>query len=147
MTYDAAALAERFSRVRSVPEALARPLSAEDAGAQSLPDASPPKWHLAHTSWFFESFVLSREPGFRPLHPSYGFLFNSYYEALGARHPRPARGILTRPARAAVMTYRTYVTAQVLDLLERQGDDLGELGTLVELGFQHEQQHQELCST
>lgn len=147
MTQPAAALAERFSRVRSVTEALVRPLSAEDAGAQSMTDASPTKWHLAHTSWFFESFVLSRDPGFRPLHASYGFLFNSYYESLGSRHPRPARGILTRPALAEVMTYRTYVTQQVLELLDRQDDDLAELGSIVELGVQHEQQHQELIVT
>src|SRR5512133_77746 len=147
MTPPVAALAERFSRVRSVSEALAQPLSAEDAGAQSMTDASPTKWHLAHTSWFFETFVLSRQPGFRPFRANYGFLFNSYYEALGARHPRPARGILTRPALAEVMTYRTHVTERVLELLDRQGDDLGELGNVVELGVQHEQQHQELIVT
>lgn len=147
MTHSVAALAERFSRVRSVTEALARPLSAEDAGAQSMTDASPTKWHWAHTSWFFESFVLSRDPVYQPLHTSYAFLFNSYYETLGARHPRPARGILTRPSLTEVMTYRTHVTEHVLELLDRQGDDLGELGTLVELGLQHEQQHQELIVT
>lgn len=91
-------LADRLLQLRAVTEALAAPLSAEDCQAQSMPDCSPVKWHLAHTTWFFETFVLGRhDPGYRPRHPEYRVLFNSYYQAVGERHPRPQRGLLTRP--------------------------------------------------
>src|SRR5678809_402962 len=100
-------LAERYRAVRSFTTALASPLSDEDAVVQSMPDASPTKWHLAHTTWFFETFVLARAlPSYRPFRPSYGFLFNSYYDAVGERHPRPERGLLTRPSLAEVNRYR-----------------------------------------
>src|SRR5437879_2654255 len=90
--------AERFLSIRQVTSALAAPLSAEDCAIQSMPDASPVKWHLAHTTWFFETFVLAPHlPGYRPLEPSYRVLFNSYYHAVGDRHPRPERGLLSRP--------------------------------------------------
>ncbi|MGB6054220.1 MAG: DinB family protein, partial [Burkholderiaceae bacterium] len=92
-------LRQAFARVRAQTAALAAPLSAEDCCVQSMPDASPIKWHLAHTSWFFETFVLERfEPAFRPSHPAFRMLFNSYYNGIGAKHPRPRRGLLTRPS-------------------------------------------------
>src|SRR3954452_19402299 len=91
-------LFERYREVRGTTEALAAPLSAEDQNLQSMPDASPVKWHRAHTTWFFETFVLAKQPEYRPFHPAYGFLFNSYYDAVGARHARPQRGLLSRPS-------------------------------------------------
>jgi ergothioneine biosynthesis protein EgtB len=142
----AADFIERFLRVRSVTEALVAALSPEDCVAQSMPDASPAKWHLAHTSWFFETFVLAREPGYRPFRAGYSELFNSYYEAAGARHPRPARGLLTRPTFDEVRAYRASVTAGVLSLLERL-ERSSELAAIVELGVNHEEQHQELLLT
>ena len=91
-------LRERFVEVRGTTEALAAPLSAEDQQVQSMPDVSPTKWHRAHTTWFFETFLLQPElPGYEAHHPGYGYLFNSYYDAVGARHPRPERGLVTRP--------------------------------------------------
>jgi ergothioneine biosynthesis protein EgtB len=137
---------ERFLRVRSVTEALVAPLSPEDCVAQSMPDASPAKWHLAHTSWFFETFVLAQKPGYAPFRAGYSELFNSYYDAVGARHPRPARGLLTRPSFDEVLAYRKTVTARVLELLER-GERFAELSPVVELGVNHEEQHQELLLT
>jgi ergothioneine biosynthesis protein EgtB len=134
-------LARRYLEVRRQTERLAEPLSAEDCQAQSMPDASPTKWHLAHTSWFFQAFVL---PG-PALEPSYEFLFNSYYEAVGPRHPRPARGLLTRPSLDEVRRYRQRVDERVLDLCERGvGDDAR---ARIVLGLHHEQQHQELILT
>jgi ergothioneine biosynthesis protein EgtB len=137
---------ERFLRVRTATETLCAPLSPEDCVAQSMPDASPAKWHLGHTSWFFETFVLARAPGFTPFRPGYAEIFNSYYEAVGARHPRAARGVLTRPAFEEVRAYRASVTARVLSLLERPGTS-PELRSVVELGIHHEEQHQELLLT
>jgi ergothioneine biosynthesis protein EgtB len=110
---------------------------------QSMPDASPAKWHLAHTSWFFETFLLRPlVPGYRPLNPEYGYLFNSYYESLGPRQPRPKRGLLTRPPIAGVLAYRRHVDAHMNSLL---ASDLqqGPMD-LLELGLAHEEQHQEL---
>jgi len=133
----------RYRRVRDATEALAAPLSAEDQTVQSMPDASPAKWHRAHTSWFFETFLL--EPGMRGyqvFHPSYGFLFNSYYEQVGSRYPRPQRGVIGRPGIAEVASYRHHVDAAMVELMDScpSPDTLA----LVELGLQHEQQHQEL---
>lgn len=140
-------LVSRFSAVRSHTAALAAPLSAEDCGAQSMPDASPVKWHLAHTTWFFETFVLEpNEPGFEPFHPAFRVLFNSYYNGVGARHPRPQRGLLTRPALSDVLAYRANVEQRMQAVLARQADN-ATLQSLVELGLQHEQQHQELLLT
>lgn len=138
-------LAAQFREVRSHTEALAAPLSAEDAGAQSMPDASPAKWHLAHTTWFFETFLLERfEPGFRPHAPAFRVLFNSYYNAVGDKHPRAQRGLLTRPSLDEVRAYRADVNERMLKLLPSLPPDALQL---VELGLHHEQQHQELLLT
>ena len=139
------ALAARFRHVRATSRRLAAPLSAEDMLAQSMPDASPAKWHLAHTTWFFETFVLLPQ-GHSPYDPAFQYLFNSYYEALGERQPRAARGLITRPGAAEVMAYRDHVDARLGELLERGGLD-AETATLVALGLAHEEQHQELLLT
>jgi len=140
-------LSTAFEHVRQRSLHLAEPLTAEDCCAQSMPDASPVKWHLAHTTWFFETFILEpREPGFRPVDPAYRVLFNSYYNGVGARHPRARRGLLTRPSLTEVQAYRAIVDARLLRLLAAAPDD-SELAALVELGLQHEQQHQELILT
>ena len=143
----AGSLAERFLAVRNATRALAAPLSAEDCAIQSMPDASPVKWHLAHTTWFFETFVLAaHDPQRRPFHPAFKVLFNSYYNAVGNKHPRPQRGLLSRPPLAEVLAYRERVENEVLALLE--SDALAPpLRALVELGTHHEQQHQELILT
>jgi ergothioneine biosynthesis protein EgtB len=135
-----------FTRVRAQTERLAAPLSAEDCCVQSMPDASPTKWHLAHTSWFFETFVLERAlPGYRVFHPEFRVLFNSYYNAVGEQHPRPQRGLLTRPSLDAVLAYRAHVDRCVLEVLAK--NDAGEVAAVIELGLHHEQQHQELLLT
>ena len=143
----AASLLDAYRQVRRQSLQLAAPLSDEDCGAQSMPDASPVKWHLAHTTWFFETFLLEpRETAFTPFDPAFRVLFNSYYNGVGARHPRPRRGLLTRPAMADVRAYRANVDARMAHLLsERAGDQ--DLAALVTLGLQHEQQHQELILT
>jgi len=143
----APSLAHRFAEARAATRALAAPLSAEDCAIQSMPDASPVKWHLAHTTWFFETFVLERlDPARKPFHPAFRFLFNSYYNAIGERHPRPQRGLLSRPSLEEVLEYREAVEHNVLEALQagRLDDDAQ---ALVELGIQHEQQHQELILT
>jgi ergothioneine biosynthesis protein EgtB len=143
----ASVLAERFRAVRAATERLAAPLSAEDCSAQSMPDASPVKWHLAHTSWFFETFVLAAaRPELAPFDPVFRVIFNSYYNAVGEQHPRPRRGLLTRPSLGAVLDYRAHVDRHLLAWLGSDGAD-AELGARVELGLQHEQQHQELILT
>lgn len=137
-------VAERYLAVRSLTESIAAPLSAEDQTAQSMPDVSPTKWHRAHTTWFFEEFVLGPHlRGYEPFEPSFRFLFNSYYEAVGPRHPRPERGVITRPGIAEIAAYRRYVDTAVVDLLASGAD--GRVAWLVELGLHHEQQHQELA--
>ena len=142
-----ASLWERFKAVRETTRRLTAPLSAEDCAIQSMPEASPTKWHLAHTTWFFETFVLAkRDPPYEPLHPAYKVLFNSYYNAVGARHPRPQRGLLSRPSLDEVLEYRHRIESEVLDLIERGNLDPG-LEALITLGTQHEQQHQELILT
>lgn len=134
-----------YVRTRALSEALAAPLSDADATAQSMDDASPAKWHLAHTSWFFESFVLrDHMPGYRSFDERYPFLFNSYYEAEGQRHARSRRGLLTRPSLNEVLAYRAYVDAA----LEKAIPGLPPAAqALVTLGLHHEQQHQELLLT
>ncbi len=140
-------LAERYGQIRAATDWLAAPLSPEDAAVQAMPDASPAKWHLAHTSWFFETFVLERAvAGFLPFHPDFRVLFNSYYNSLGAMHPRAERGLVTRPGLAEVRAYRAHVDREMAKLLA--GDELAPgLAALVEVGLQHEQQHQELILT
>jgi ergothioneine biosynthesis protein EgtB len=142
---------QRFTRVRRWTDALTAPLSEEDCCVQSMPDASPAKWHLGHTSWFFETFILERfEPGFRPFHDAFRVMFNSYYQAVGDRHPRPQRGLLTRPPLSLVREYRRNVDGRMAKLLAGFGDETrlpGDLRTLLELGVNHEQQHQELILT
>src|SRR5262249_36063800 len=114
---------------------------------QSMPDASPAKWHLAHTSWFFEAFVLG-PLGEPPFHPRYGYLFNSYYEAVGPRHSRPRRGMLSRPGVDEIYRYRAHVDRRMLHCLaETSAARLTEIAAVIELGLQHEQQHQELILT
>jgi ergothioneine biosynthesis protein EgtB len=141
------ALAQTYRAVRERTVALAAPLSAEDCCVQSMPDASPTKWHLGHTTWFFETFVLERwQADFKPFDPAFRVLFNSYYNAVGNKHPRPQRGLLTRPNLAEVLAYRASVDQRVQALLATRLAD-AELATLVELGVQHEQQHQELLLT
>jgi ergothioneine biosynthesis protein EgtB len=133
----------RTTRARSL--ALAAPLSDEDAQLQSMPDASPAKWHLAHTTWFFETLVLQPQlPGYQVFDERWPRLFNSYYESLGPRHARPQRGLLSRPGLSEVKAYRTHVDAALADLLPQAGP---EVLTLIELGCHHEQQHQELLLT
>ncbi len=135
----------RFQRVRDHTEYLAAALTPEDQVVQSMPDASPAKWHRAHTTWFFEQFVLLPfVPEYKPFDPRFGFLFNSYYEALGERHPRPMRGLLTRPFADEVTAYRRSVDDAIGRSLGNLPDDASKL---VELGLHHEQQHQELLLT
>jgi ergothioneine biosynthesis protein EgtB len=136
-----------FRAVRARTEALAAPLSSEDQQVQSMPDASPTKWHLAHSTWFFETFVLRGvEPAHEPFHAAFDYLFNSYYEAVGPRHERARRGLLSRPPLADVMAYRHDVDARVGRLVEQGSLPDAALAAL-ELGLHHEQQHQELILT
>lgn len=135
-----------YAAVRAHSEALARPLSAEDCAIQSMPDASPVKWHLAHTSWFFETVILSEREGYQPFDPRFAFLFNSYYEALGPRHPRPRRGLLTRPSLDEVLAYRAHVDSAMAPVLQEALND-EHLHAAILLGLNHEQQHQELILT
>lgn len=135
-------LAQAYLAVRSHSLALVSGLSAEDCAIQSMPDASPVKWHLAHTSWFFETVILAGWPGYRPFDPSFAYLFNSYYEAAGPRHARPRRGLLTRPGLDEVLAYRTHVDTAMQEVLGDAG-----LTGVIALGLHHEQQHQELILT
>jgi ergothioneine biosynthesis protein EgtB len=136
----------RYHRVRGFTDALAEPLSPEDQTVQTMPDVSPTKWHRAHTTWFFETFVLGQhQPGYSPFDPAYGFLFNSYYETVGPRHARPQRGLLSRPGVAEIGGYRRVVDEAIDQFLSvRVGEPSGKVSDLVELGLNHEQQHQEL---
>ncbi len=146
---DRAALLRRLLAVRERTRALAAPLSAEDQCVQAMPDASPTKWHLAHTTWFFEAMVLGPlAPRYRPFDARYARLFNSYYEVLGPRHPRPQRGLLTRPSVAEVGTYRDAVDAALARFIEQaDADTWAAAAPLLVLGLNHEQQHQELLLT
>ncbi|MEG2804431.1 ergothioneine biosynthesis protein EgtB [Stenotrophomonas sp.] len=141
-----AVLAARYAGIRARSVALAAPLSAEDAMVQSMPDASPTKWHLAHTSWFFERFVLGSQPGHVPFNADWHYLFNSYYQRIGPAHARPQRGLLSRPSLEEVLHYRSVVDQQVIALL--QGGALSaQARHQLQLGLHHEQQHQELLLT
>ncbi|MEO7073207.1 MAG: ergothioneine biosynthesis protein EgtB [Rhodanobacter sp.] len=135
----------RFGRVRRRTLALCESLSAEDLQVQSMPDASPGKWQLAHTTWFFETFVLAHDPGWVASDPAWRVLFNSYYQSVGPMHARPQRGVLSRPALADVLAWRERVDAAVIALLARSDDP--QLAALVAMGVEHEQQHQELLLT
>lgn len=136
-------LGNRYHCVRNRTERLTAPLSPEDMVVQSMSDASPAKWHMAHTTWFFETFLLAPNvPDYKPFDPTFGYLFNSYYEAVGPRHPRPQRGLMTRPGVDQVRAYRKYVDEHMATLLLTGLTD--EMSGLVELGLAHEEQHQEL---
>ncbi len=142
-TAEARTLTDRFLATRSLTEELAAPLSAEDQTVQSMPDVSPTKWHRAHTSWFFETFLLAPSlPSYREFHPAFSALFNSYYQAVGSPFPRGERGLVSRPGVHEIGCYRAHVDHGMLALLEGLLD--GPTSSLVELGIHHEQQHQEL---
>jgi len=143
------ALVGRLFETRRATEALVEPLSDEDLNLQSMPEASPAKWHLAHTTWFFETFILAEhQPDHKPFHPAFAELFNSYYNGVGRQHPRPQRALLSRPDRSTVVAWREHVNQALEDLLADADDDLREsLAPLIALGVAHEQQHQELILT
>jgi ergothioneine biosynthesis protein EgtB len=143
-------LLDEYRAVRARTLELAAPLSPEDQGVQSMPDASPTKWHLAHTTWFFETFVLEAHlPGHRPFDPAFKFLFNSYYEGVGPQHDRARRGGLSRPSLDDVHAYRRHVDQAIGRLLETAGVTTTDatLASTITLGLHHEQQHQELLLT
>ena len=146
---DASVYARRYADVRGFTERLCEPLATEDYVVQSMEDVSPTKWHLAHTSWFFETFILKPyQPDYVEANPAYAFLFNSYYTQVGARHCRDRRGYLSRPTVAEVFAYRWHVDTAMQDLLESDDETLvGRLASLIEVGLHHEQQHQELIVT
>jgi hypothetical protein len=145
-------LATRFRSIRNYTENLCASLDPEDCVAQSMPDTSPTKWHLAHTTWFFETFVLKEHAsGYTPFHAGFGFLFNSYYNGAGERHTRSERGVLTRPTLKEILAYRAHVDEH-MDVLVGGGSadetgDAREIQRVTEIGLQHEQQHQELILT
>jgi ergothioneine biosynthesis protein EgtB len=142
-------LVEAYLNVRNETERRAAPLTPEDQLIQSMPDASPAKWHRAHTTWFFEQFLLGEHcSGYQPFHPDYAFLFNSYYVSAGPRHARHQRGHLTRPGADEITAYRRHVDAAVVKFFhEAKEDTLAAIAPLVEVGLNHEQQHQELMLT
>jgi ergothioneine biosynthesis protein EgtB len=141
-------LERRFREVRATTERLCEPLATEDYVVQSMPDASPTKWHLAHTTWFFETFVLiAHDPRHAPYRDGFGYIHNSYYEAVGERHPRAQRGMLTRPTVDEVYAYRAAIDGRLVDFLTTQVAIPSDVLDLVELGLHHEQQHQELLLT
>ncbi len=143
MTAGDLTITDRFVATRSLTESLASPLSAEDQTVQSMPDVSPTKWHRAHTTWFFETFLLIPGlDGYRPFHPDFGYLFNSYYEGVGAGYPRNDRGLVSRPGVEEIGEYRAFVDLAMTELLDSPRGEPS--AALVELGIQHEQQHQEL---
>jgi ergothioneine biosynthesis protein EgtB len=135
-----------FNEARVLTDSLSAPLSPEDQTVQSMPDASPAKWHRAHTSWFFETFLLTPySDGYKLFNEAYGYLFNSYYDAIGARHPRAARGVLTRPSSDEIATYRVHIDNAIGELIEACNDETWEAtAPLLILGIHHEKQHQEL---
>ena len=140
-------LIDRFRTTRDATESLAAPLSPEDQQLQSMPDCSPAKWHRAHTTWFFETFLLLSR-GVEPFDPAFAFLFNSYYDAVGPRHARSKRGMLSRPTAAEVSSYRRTVDERVLELLATMpNEELSGIRPVLELGIAHEEQHQELLLT
>ena len=141
-------LENRLLDVRRLSHELAAPLSAEDMTVQAMEDASPTKWHLAHVTWFFETFILAKHlPHYRPFDDTFNYCFNSYYESQGPRQPRPKRGVLTRPSSERVMAYRAHVDEGLAKLFARGVEPEPEIARLIEVGINHEQQHQELLLT
>jgi len=145
----AQALLQSYRAVRDETERRAAPLSPEDQQIQSMPDASPAKWHRAHTTWFFEQFLLGTHcPDYQPFHPDYAFLFNSYYVSAGPRHMRAERGLVTRPGAEEITAYRRHVDTAMAKLFHEANEDtIKAIAPLVEVGLNHEQQHQELMLT
>mgnify|MGYP002623536483 CR=1 FL=1 len=145
---DYASLRDAYGAVRRQSEAIVEPLQPEDCVVQSMPDVSPTRWHLAHTTWFFETFVLKPfASGYQTSHPAFEYLFNSYYNAVGVQFPRGQRGLLSRPTVAEVIDYRRHVDEQMQQLLDGPAGDASETVRVVEIGLNHEQQHQELMLT
>lgn len=141
-------LADRLFEARALTLQLAAPLSDEDMVVQAMPDASPTKWHLGHVTWFFERFILEKElPGYRVFDPAFNYCFNSYYETQGKRQPRQLRGLLTRPSIKEVLAYRRHVDDALRELDHKGGLEKAHVAGLVEVGLNHEQQHQELLLT
>ena len=141
-------LAARYTAVRDFSHQLVASLSPEDCVIQSMPDVSPTRWHLAHTTWFFETFVLAATPGYEAFHPDFEFLFNSYYNTVGHQFPRPQRGLLSRPGLDEIIGYRRHVDQRMQDVLaDLDHLEHEHLRSIVEIGIQHEQQHQELMLT
>jgi ergothioneine biosynthesis protein EgtB len=145
-TPDSTAMVESYKRVRSFSEKLCEPLVPEDYVIQTMPDVSPTKWHLAHMSWFFETFILKEfQPGYTTYHPDFAYLFNSYYVAVGERHCRPKRGLVSRPTVDETFKYRAYVDQHMVELFESaDAETRTRIAPLLEIGLNHEQQHQEL---
>ena len=143
---DPKALAERYQTIRSFTDQIVEPLSPEDCMVQSMEDVSPARWHLAHTSWFFETFLLPQKPGYQVFDPQFNYLFNSYYNQVGDQFPRPQRGFVSRPDLNTIKEYRKYIDQHMLEFLaDRELDD--EIAYVLEVGLNHEQQHQELMLT
>jgi hypothetical protein len=146
---DRTPLLQRFDAVRGFTDQLREPLSAEDCAVQSCFEASPVKWHLAHTTWFFEIFLLRpHDPAYQPFSDSFDYLFNSYYNAIGDRQPKEHRGIVSRPSLDETLAYRDHVNRAVRRLVEQcEADRWNEIRPILEIGLHHEQQHQELILT
>lgn len=142
-------LPQRYLRIRQYSEQICAPLALEDYGIQTMPEVSPPKWHLAHTSWFFETLLLKPfVQNYQPFNPRFAHLFNSYYDTIGSYHPRAERGLLSRPTVDEIYAYRTYVDEKIADLWgESDHPQREEITMRIELGLNHEQQHQELMLT
>ena len=139
-------LATNYGRIRAFSEAIAAPLAAEDCVIQSMPDVSPTRWHLAHTTWFFETFFLKERFGYKPFNESFDYLFNSYYNSLGEQFPRAKRGLLSRPTVDQVLQYRQHVDRCVVEAIQSASLTPSEI-SVIEIGLNHEQQHQELMLT
>ena len=140
-------LAARYRNVRDFSFRLSEVLSAEDCAIQSMPDVSPTRWHLAHTTWFFETFVLKTMRGYQAFRPEYEYLYNSYYNTVGEQYPRARRGLLSRPGLEEILDYRRHVDSAMGEMLEGAGEVVEEVSSVVEVGLNHEQQHQELLLT
>ena len=146
---DRGAIIAQFEKVRAVSRKLAEPLSAEDWMLQSMPDASPVKWNLAHTSWFFETFILDAHcKDYKCFHPKFSYLFNSYYNQVGKMHPRPDRGLLSRPSADEIIAFRKHIDAEVISFIQAADDEIiSSIAPILALGLAHEEQHQELLLT